>query len=197
MRLVESNVRDYPYGTLAAHVLGHVGEVTEAQLKKRAYAGLVSGDKVGQAGVEAAFDRYLRGTAGLHRLRVDSLGQPRSDITPLKMPPPGNNVRLTIDVDLQFAAERALQHGIQIARNSECTGLLVRERRRDRRARRAERRGARARVEPDVRPALFVGKPNPWRIRPLVNEAPRSAATTPASTARSPAPIRRARRSSR
>ena len=55
--------------------------MTEEQLTKRAYAGLVAGDKVGQAGVEAAFDRYLRGTAGLQRLLVDSLGQPRSDFS--------------------------------------------------------------------------------------------------------------------
>ena len=169
MRLVESNVRDYPYGTMAAHVLGHVGEISEPQLKERAYAGLVPGDKVGQAGVEAAFDRYLRGTAGIDRLRVDSLGQPRSDITPLKLATPGNDVELTIDADLQFAAERALQHGIQIARNSECYGcwnanggaVVAMD------ARNGEVLALAS--NPTFDPRVFVGKPNPWRLRPLLN----------------------------
>ena len=171
MELVKSHVRDYPYGKLAAHVLGHVGEVTESQLKKRAYAELVSGDKVGQAGVEAAFDRYLRGTAGLQRLLVDSLGQPRSDFTPLKTPMPGNNVTLTIDVGLQYAAERALEHGIRIARDSQCTGgcwnanggaIVALD------ARNGEVLALAS--NPTFDPRIFVGKPNPWRIRPLVNE---------------------------
>ena len=169
MRLVESYVRDYPYGTMAAHVLGHVGEISEPQLKERAYAGLVPGDKVGQAGVEAAFDRYLRGTAGIDRLRVDSLGQPRSDITPLKLATPGNDVELTIDADLQFAAERALQHGIQIARNSECYGcwnanggaVVAMD------ARNGEVLALAS--NPTFDPRVFVGKPNPWRLRPLLN----------------------------
>jgi penicillin-binding protein 2 len=174
MRLVKSNVRDYPYGTMAAHVLGHVGEVTEPQLKQRAYSGLVAGDKVGQAGVEAAFDRYLRGTPGLDRLRVDSLGQPRGDILPLKVATPGNDVELTIDADLQFAAERALQHGIQIARNSECYGcwnanggaIVAMD------ARNGEVLAMAS--SPTFDPRVFVGKPNPWRLKPCSTRSPRA-----------------------
>ena len=129
------------------------------------------GDKVGQAGVEAAFDRYLRGTAGLQRLLVDSLGQPRSDFTPLKTPMPGNNITLTIDVGLQYAAERALEHGIRIARDSQCTGgcwnanggaVVALD------ARNGEVLALAS--NPTFDPRIFVGKPNPWRIRPLVNE---------------------------
>ena len=171
MKLVNGNVRDYPFGKLAAHVLGHVGEVTKEQLGRRTYAGLASGDKVGQAGVEAAFDRYLRGTSGLQRLLVDSLGQPRSDFEPLKTPTPGNDVTLTIEVGLQYAAERALEHGIQIARNSQCTGgcwnanggaIVALD------ARNGEVLALAS--NPTFDPRIFVGKPNPWRVRPLVNE---------------------------
>jgi penicillin-binding protein 2 len=122
VRLVGSWLREYPYGTLAAHVLGHVGEITESQIDQRQYAGLDPGDKIGQAGVESAFDKYLRGVPGLQLLRVDSLGTPRGVITPKSDARPGNDVTLTIDVDLQQAAETALAHGIQIARNSECYG---------------------------------------------------------------------------
>jgi penicillin-binding protein 2 len=120
--LVGSWLREYPYRTLAAHVLGHVGEISPEQLDQRQYAGINPGDKIGQAGVEAAFDKYLRGVPGLRRLRVDSLGTPRSGITPLSDARPGNDVTLTIDAELQQAAETALAHGIQIARNSECYG---------------------------------------------------------------------------
>ena len=169
MRLVESNVRDYPFATMAAHLLGHVGEVTEDQLKLRANAGVVAGDKVGQAGVETAFDRYLRGTPGLERLRVDSLGQPRGDITPLKVATPGNDVQLTIDLDLQFAAERALEHGIQIAHEAECFGcwnanggaIVALD------ARNGEILALAS--NPTFDPRVFVGKPNPWRLRPFLN----------------------------
>ena len=172
MKLVKGNIRDYPFGTLAAHVLGHVGEVTKEQLGRRAYAGLVPGDKVGQAGVEAAFDRYLRGTPGLQRLLVDSLGQPRGDFTPLKTPLRGNDVKLTIDADLQYAAERALEHGIRIARDSQCSGgcwnanggaIVALD------ARNGEVLALAS--NPTFDPRIFAGKPNPWRIRPLVVES--------------------------
>ena len=172
MKLVQSHIRDYPYGTLGAHILGHVGEVTQEQLDEHAYAGLVPGDKVGQAGVEAAFDRYLRGTPGLQRLFVDSLGQPRSDFEQLKQPMNGNDVTLTIDVGLQYAAERALEHGIQIARDSQCTGgcwnanggaIVALD------ARNGEVLALAS--NPTFDPRIFVGKPNPWRLRPLVKES--------------------------
>jgi penicillin-binding protein 2 len=171
VRLVASTVRDYPHGTLAAHVLGHVGEIDERQIELREFADLEPGDKIGQAGVEAAFDRYLRGTPGLARMRVDSLGQKRSDVAPMRTPVPGNDVQLTLDLDLQFAAERALEHGIQIARNVECDGCWN------------ANGGAVVALDansgevlalasnPTYDPRIFVGKPNPWRVRPLVNEA--------------------------
>jgi penicillin-binding protein 2 len=169
VRLVESTVREYPHGRLAAHVLGHVGEIGPEQLEQPQFADLVAGDKVGQAGVEAAFDRYLRGTPGLARMRVDSLGRPRSDIEPMRTPMPGNDVQLTIDLDLQFAAERALEHGIQVARNVECDGcwnanggaVVAMD------ARNGEVLALAS--NPTFDPNVFVGKPNPWRVKPLVD----------------------------
>lgn len=102
-------VRDYPAGTLAAHLFGNVGEVTEEQLGEPRYKGLEPGDTVGQDGVEYQYDRLLRGRAGATRIQVDSLGQP----TPggqlsVVEPVPGDNLRLTIDSDLQEAGEAAL-----------------------------------------------------------------------------------------
>jgi penicillin-binding protein 2 len=102
-------VRDYPHGTLAAHLFGNVGEVSEKQLKEARYRDLEPGDTVGQDGVEYQYDEVLRGRAGATRIQVDSLGRPTPN-GQLKVvePAPGNNLRLTIDSGLQEAGEAAL-----------------------------------------------------------------------------------------
>src|SRR4051794_24299194 len=64
-------VRDYPDGTLAAHILGSVGEIEKEQLKEQRYRGLQPGDEIGQSGVEDTYDRFLRGAPGLTRVQVD------------------------------------------------------------------------------------------------------------------------------
>jgi len=102
-------VRDYPRGTLGAHLFGNVGEISEEQLTEDRYRGLEPGDVVGQDGVEYQYDEVLRGRAGATRIQVDSMGRP----TPggqLKVvePAPGDNLRLTIDSSLQEAGDAAL-----------------------------------------------------------------------------------------
>ncbi|HVH52187.1 MAG TPA: penicillin-binding transpeptidase domain-containing protein [Gaiellaceae bacterium] len=111
-------IRHYPYGSLAAQVLGYTGEISQAQLNQDAKSGYVQGDVIGQAGLEASYDSYLRGEAGAARLHVDSLGRPRSAIQLTTLPKPGHDLRITLDMKLQQAAERALQYGIQLARNN-------------------------------------------------------------------------------
>ena len=111
-------IRHYPYGSLAAQVLGYTGEISQAQLNQDAKSGYLQGDVIGQAGLEASYDSYLRGEAGAARLHVDSLGRPRSAIQLTTLPKPGHDLRITLDVKLQQAAERALQYGIQLARNN-------------------------------------------------------------------------------
>src|SRR5262249_36907055 len=100
-------VRDYKDGSLAAHVLGIVGEVSPTQLKRPAYRGLAPGDVIGQAGVEYTYDRYLRGTAGAQRVQVDALGRPRGQLgnRPAQA---GDNLYLTLDAGLQATGEAAL-----------------------------------------------------------------------------------------
>jgi penicillin-binding protein 2 len=102
-------VRRYPHGTLAAHLFGNVGEINEDQLKDPRYKGLQPGDQIGQDGVEYEYDRYLRGRAGATRTQVDALGRPtpngRLSVEP---PRPGDNLRLSIDSDLQAAGEAAI-----------------------------------------------------------------------------------------
>jgi penicillin-binding protein 2 len=102
-------VRRYPHGAFAAHILGNVGEVTEEQLKERRYRGLEPGDEIGQDGVEDTYDRYLRGRPGITRIQVDAFGQPtRRGRLVSKPPVPGDDLRLSIDSDVQAAGEAAL-----------------------------------------------------------------------------------------
>jgi penicillin-binding protein 2 len=102
-------VRDYPDGTRAAHVVGSVGEINEEELEEGDYKDLEPGDEIGKSGVEYAYDRYLRGEPGLTRIQVNALGQP----TPggqlvSESPTPGDNLKLTIDPEVQAAGESAL-----------------------------------------------------------------------------------------
>jgi penicillin-binding protein 2 len=101
-------VRKYPDSTLAAHVLGLIGQVSPRQLKQPRYKGLQPGDIIGQAGVEHTYDKFLRGTAGSQRIQVDALGRPRGTLgnRPAQA---GDNLRLTLDSGLQETGEAALR----------------------------------------------------------------------------------------
>src|SRR5205085_2052170 len=81
-----------PHQSLAAHVLGYVGEITKSQLKAKRSEGYKLGDVIGQAGIESSYDKYLRGTAGSAQLTVDSRGRPTSAIEPKITPRPGNTI---------------------------------------------------------------------------------------------------------
>ena len=99
-------VRNYPQGTLAAHLLGSVGEVTAEELEG-APGGIEAGDTIGKAGIEQTYDRVLRGRPGTTRLQVDSLGRVRGSLDS-EDPLAGDSIRLTIDLGLQRAGEAAL-----------------------------------------------------------------------------------------
>ena len=117
LTLTRSYVRRYPHGDFATQLLGYVGQISQPELLTLGKSGYASGDEIGQTGIESAYDRYLFGVPGAARVRVDSLGRPRSDRTLTAQPQPGQTVRLTIDTGLQIAAQKALQYGIQTARN--------------------------------------------------------------------------------
>src|SRR5262245_45329096 len=102
-------VRSYPHGTLAAHVLGTVGEIDEEELEEPRYRGLQPGDYIGQEGVEDTYDGYLRGKPGLTRVQVDALGQPTPNGRLLSVPPvSGDDLQLSIDSRGQEAGEAEL-----------------------------------------------------------------------------------------
>ncbi|MGN6373538.1 MAG: penicillin-binding transpeptidase domain-containing protein [Solirubrobacteraceae bacterium] len=105
-------IRHYPYGELAAQILGHVGQISEPELKLKAFRGVQQGTVVGQEGVEFYYDRYLRGRPGAHPVQVNALGQAASVRLPAVQPLPGHSLRLSIDLGLEQEAERALREGI-------------------------------------------------------------------------------------
>jgi penicillin-binding protein 2 len=101
-------VRRYEQGALGAHIFGYVSEVTAEQLEEPNYQQLDPGDLVGQTGVEYQYDNLLRGEDGVTQVQVDALGRPRGE--PLSSEPPvtGNNLRTTLDLEVQEAGEAAL-----------------------------------------------------------------------------------------
>jgi penicillin-binding protein 2 len=107
-------VRAYPHGSLAAHVIGYVGEVTKEEID--ADPGAYSlGDQIGKAGVERIYEKDLRGRDGELRIEVDAKGKPIR-VVDRTAPKQGNDVVLTIDLDVQRTAEEALAQGLESTR---------------------------------------------------------------------------------
>jgi len=122
VKLAPTYLRHYPYQSLAAQVLGTVGLIAPDQYKRLRRKGYRLSDKIGQGGIESRYDAYLRGKDGLTQVRVDALGRPRTrPITELN-PTPGEAVRLTLDMNIQRAAERGIRAGIAAAHASNCVG---------------------------------------------------------------------------
>ena len=99
--------RLYPRGGFAAHLIGYVGEVSEEMLNNPRYAFYDPGDVVGRSGVEATYDSVLRGTDGYKDVIVNSHGKELGHLGET-LAIPGKDLRLTIDLDVQMAAEKAL-----------------------------------------------------------------------------------------
>lgn len=100
-------VRNYPYGDLAAHVIGYTGEMTDEELAEHEDEGYRLGDVIGQMGVESAFEQRLRGEWGGQQVEVDGMGRVLR-VLGEKPAMAGQDVQLTLDLDLQQAAETAL-----------------------------------------------------------------------------------------
>ena len=101
------NIRSYNHGSLAAHILGYIGEIDKSRLKKMTAAGYRPGDIIGLSGVESKYETYLRGKNGGQQIEVDSQGHPIKVLGHIA-PVPGNNIALTIDIGLQKLAEDSI-----------------------------------------------------------------------------------------
>ncbi len=119
-------VRNYPNGDLAAHVLGYTGELNDEELKKRKADAYRLGDIVGQMGVEESFEPQLRGEWGGQQVEVDGAGQVLR-VLGQKKAKSGKDVHLTLDLEVQKAAEAALgdRRGAIVALNPNNGAVLA------------------------------------------------------------------------
>ncbi len=119
---LEIPVREYPHESLGAHVIGHIGEISAEELEARreevgnestkAYR---SGDQIGKIGVERVYEDWLRGISGIEKIAVNVRGE-RVQSLGTHTPERGLDAVLTIDAEVQRAAEEGLERGIQLAR---------------------------------------------------------------------------------
>lgn len=118
--------RSYPNGTLACHLVGYTGTVTQEQLDAQdeltdeERAGKIvyqSGDQVGQSGVEYYYENLLQGIRGEQTVRVDADGNVtgQAGAVPAK---PGSDIKLTIDLKVQRACEEGLEKAFEVAENT-------------------------------------------------------------------------------
>lgn len=107
-------VREYPLGSIAPHLLGYVGEVNERELKKNPDRFRL-GDLIGRAGIERVYDEFLRGRNGLEKLEIHASGRVLRKLGEIAVEP-GNDLKLSLDADVQRVAESALAQGVQKAR---------------------------------------------------------------------------------
>ncbi len=115
--IVTVPLRDYPYATLGAHLIGYLNEVNETDLRNVRDPGTYrAGDRIGRSGLERRYEELLRGARGFRRVVVDARGRalegtrPQSlEVEMLKKPVPGHELQLTIDMQLMEALDRAFR----------------------------------------------------------------------------------------
>lgn len=112
-------IRRYRNGQVGAHVLGYVGEINEAELTAQPPSGHYElGDTIGKGGVELTYESDLRGEPGTEHVEVDAAGKVLRTLS-TDRPKPGNDVKLTLDFDVQRLAEDSLQQGLVAARTTQ------------------------------------------------------------------------------
>ncbi len=109
-------VREYPQGSLAAHLVGYIGEISEAELLRPEFADYRAGDLVGRTGLEQSYEADLRGTAGQRLLVVNARGDVL-DVQRDRDPIQGSDLVTTLDLGLQAATEELLVEGIEASRD--------------------------------------------------------------------------------
>src|SRR5690606_27842028 len=101
-----------PQGEVASHAIGYIGRINDADLKRIEQAGLAANykgtDHIGKLGIEGAYERELHGITGSEQVEVDAGGRAIRSLA-RKEPVSGNNLIVTLDLQLQKVAEEAFQ----------------------------------------------------------------------------------------
>ncbi|MBV9234170.1 MAG: penicillin-binding protein 2 [Candidatus Eremiobacteraeota bacterium] len=121
-------VRNYPHGSLASHLIGYVGAITQEEYERLKYRGYSPNDVIGKDGLEYSYDAYLRGRPGGQRVVVDATGAVVSNIKlSASSPIPGDTLITNIDWRLQETAEAALAQEIHSLGRGSLSGAVVAE----------------------------------------------------------------------
>jgi penicillin-binding protein 2 len=110
-------LRNYPYRQIGAQLFGTIGQISDEELADDRYRGVRSGGLIGKSGLEWTYDRYLRGTDGATRIQVDAFGRAQGELR-RQDPVPGNNLKLSLDYELQRVGQDALEQGMSLARTN-------------------------------------------------------------------------------
>jgi penicillin-binding protein 2 len=118
--------RSYPYGNLAAHVIGYLQELSPEEIKTGIYSNRRLGDLVGKTGIEKQYEDRLLGSDGQLIEIVDSLGRSKGEVT-RNEPTKGPDLYLTLDINLQKKAEELLEgrDGSIIVMDAQTGGILA------------------------------------------------------------------------
>jgi penicillin-binding protein 2 len=116
VEVVRTPVRSYPQGRLAAHILGWTGRISSTQYEELSKDGYGLNDIVGQFGIEAVYEQYLRGERGKQKFIVNADGETIRALGSIP-PTPGDDLQLTLNARVQRLAERALVDGMARARS--------------------------------------------------------------------------------
>ncbi len=115
VEIVVESRREYATGPLLSQVIGYTGPVSAGQLQELKATGYLPDDLIGKTGVEAQYEKELRGTYGLESVEKDASGRKLQVLQTISEPVAGTSLELTIDVQDQRWAEQALQWGMSEA----------------------------------------------------------------------------------
>jgi penicillin-binding protein 2 len=118
VKLTPVYLRAYPYGDLAAQLLGNVGPIEPGEVKEARFKGVSANGVVGQDGVELEYDQFLRGKDGVQRVQVNSAGLPSGKPLKTTQPTPGHELKLSIDLGLEEEGYKALATGESLAQSN-------------------------------------------------------------------------------
>jgi penicillin-binding protein 2 len=126
LETLDEQRRLYPRDGFAAHLIGYVGEISEDDLNKTKYALYDPGDIVGKSGIEQTYDALLRGKDGSRDVIVNSHGKEVGQLGQ-ELAVPGQDLKLTIDLDIQMAAEKAMEgkNGAMVAMDPHTGEILA------------------------------------------------------------------------
>ena len=116
--------RRYEYGQLLGHILGYVGKITAEEYSELSTSRYLYSDQIGRSGVEAAYERQLRGSTGRELVEVDAVGNVLRTLSG-QPPSPGLSLMLTIDIELQQMVERILLEHLGASRYATAVVLDV------------------------------------------------------------------------